>query len=225
MRVILAALMLALIVAMTGETPAAARGYSVQTSNWSWRQSNDHQQVRKHHRIRHVKRHRRASTIAARLSPAIAKPGVTASPQILRTPFGVAIKTLVNLAVISPPLVTFVRQVASECGGATVISGMRSSGTVRNTCHRGGHALDYQTPNPKCALQVANKTRGIGHSIDYYGVAAKFGRGMPVHYHVSDCRREVGARFAHGGGRKIGRTRYARHHRRHRHRRYARAYL
>lgn len=214
-------------------TPAASEartaGYSGQPWNWSWQQV-EQPRAKAHRHARHRKP--RKPAIKERPTPAIAKSKtataaapaqVKAEPQTLVTPFGVAIKTLVNLAAISPPLIAFVRRVASECGGATVISGVRSTGTVANTCHRGGHALDYQTPNPKCALAVANKTGGIGHSIDYYGVAAKFGHGMPAHYHVSDYRREMGARFAHGGSHRYGRTRYAHHHKRHRkHRRYAR---
>jgi len=125
---------------------------------------------------------------------------------VLRTPFGTNIKTVVSLAGINSELVGFVRKVQSQCGPVTVISGFRRSG-VPGTCHAFRQALDYQIKDPACALKVARQFRG-GHSVDYYGVQA-ISRGMPAHFHVSVCGREMGARFSHRGSARAARVRQA----------------
>jgi len=124
---------------------------------------------------------------------------ILTKPTVLRTPFGTTLKTTVNLSGISSELVGFIRKVQSQCGQVTVISGFRRSG-VPGTCHASRQALDYQIRDPACALKIARQFRG-GHSVDYYGVQA-ISRGMPAHYHVSICSREMGARFNHRGSRK-----------------------
>lgn len=180
---------------------------------------------------RHAAAKRNAATVA-RFSPPVAamkkampveaiKNTVEAANTAIRTPFGVVVKTVVRLDVLSPKLIDFTRKVAAACGPVKVISGLRQTGVPR-TCHRTGEALDYQVADPACAMRVANQTRGIGHSNDYYGVAQKYGRGMPVHYHLSSCQREMNKRFAHGGGSKYRATRYAKRYKK-RNTRYARA--
>lgn len=122
----------------------------------------------------------------------------------LRTPFGTAIKTRVSLASISPRILGYLQKVQAECGVVTVISGVRSTG-VPGTCHRGGKAVDIQIVDHACAMRYARNWSG-GHSTDYLGVQA-ISRGMPAHFHISDCPREMGARFVHRGSSST--TRYA----------------
>lgn len=102
-------------------------------------------------------------------------------------------------------IASFLRTVSSQCGQVHVIStfrpGAHVAGTNRLSCHAAGQAVDYQTSNPSCALRVAQGVR-LGHSIDYAHVN---------HFHVSNCAREMGARFAHGGGHRHG-TRVASRH-------------
>ena len=138
-------------------------------------------------------------------SVATVAPKVTAEPQTLKTPFGVAIRSSVSLSGVDARLMAFIRGVSSACGPVKVISAVRHSYVGRRlSCHATGHAVDYQTNNPSCALKYAAGKR-VGHSIDYYGVAAI---GVPVHYHASTCGREMGVRFVHRGSSYRGK-RYA----------------
>lgn len=121
---------------------------------------------------------------------------IEARPVMLRTPFGTDITTRVSLQGIPSELTGFLKRVQAQCGKVTVISGYRRTG-VPGTCHAKHQALDYQIADPSCAMKVARSFRG-GHSTDYYGVQA-ISRGMPAHFHVSNCGREMGARFVHRG--------------------------
>lgn len=141
---------------------------------------------------------------------------IAAVEQNLPTPFGTVIRTVANLAGVPGEIASFLNTVQSRCGGVRVISTFRRgsviAGTRRASCHSMGQAVDYQVSDYACALRVAQGVR-LGHSIDYVGVQRLYGRGMPMHYHVSNCRQEMGVRFAHGGGaryaRRAARTRYA----------------
>lgn len=133
-------------------------------------------------------------------------------PVSLQTPFGVTIKTRVSLSGIPSTLTNHLKNVQAKCGTVTVTSafrpGARVAGSRRMSCHAVKQAIDYTISNPSCALMMAKQWRG-GHSIDYH--TAPGGR----HFHISTCRQEAGARFAHRGGRSYSRTRYARNKPRH----------
>lgn len=139
---------------------------------------------------RHGKRVVRSVRVARR-----AQPVVVAAPVTLPTPFGVATRTVANMAGVPGEIAGFLNNVASQCGSVRVIStfrrGARVAGSGVTSCHAMGQAVDYTTSNPSCALRVASSVR-LGHSIDY---------GRVAHFHVSNCAREMGIRFAHGGGR------------------------
>lgn len=133
----------------------------------------------------------------------------------------------VGLAGVPAPLVGWLNKVAGECKGYKNISacrpGARVAGSGRTSLHASCRAVDFQVASPSCAWAVLNPKTGPrfpgGLSNDYARVA---------HYHVSWAKGsgEWGARFAHGGGRSYGKTRYAkrwkaRHAYRAQYRRYA----
>jgi hypothetical protein len=118
----------------------------------------------------------------------------------------------VSASGIVGPLAAKVSQIKSACG-STVISGVRHTrvaGSGRMSLHASGKAVDMRG-NPSCIYGQLAGWSG-GYSTDY---------GRMQHIHISydaSGGREMGLRFAHGGGRHHSRHRYAR---RHRHSRYA----
>jgi hypothetical protein len=111
----------------------------------------------------------------------------------------------VSVSGIVPALAAKVAQIQSSCPGAQVISGVRHTrirGTSRMSLHASGEAVDMRG-NPSCVYAQLRDWPG-GYSTDY-------GRVQHVHISLSSSGREMGLRFAHGGGGKS-----------HRHRRYAR---
>jgi len=152
-------------------------------------------------------------TLADKVAENIVKHTIEVAQTIVMSPFGVLINLFAHRSGIPNEVGSFLSKVQRECGKVTVIStlrrGSRVAGSRRMSCHAIGQAVDYQVVDPSCALRLARTVR-LGHSIDYYGVRALYGRGMPVHYHVSNCRQEMGAKFAHGGGRIYSKTRLAR---------------
>ena len=136
---------------------------------------------------------------------------VAVADTAIRTPLGVIIRTIATRAGVPGPVAAFLNEVQTKCGEVKVISTIRNGSRVggRLSCHHYGQAVDYQVGNPSCAYAVSmnGSHRRLGHSNDYHGVRALYGAGMPVHFHVSNCGQEAGARFAHGGGK--ARTRYA----------------
>lgn len=110
----------------------------------------------------------------------------------------------VSVSGIVPALAAKVAQIQSSCPGAHVISGVRHTrirGTGRMSLHANGEAVDMRG-NPSCVYAQLRDWPG-GYSTDY-------GRVQHVHISLSSSGREMGLRFAHGGGKH------------HRHRRYAR---
>lgn len=107
------------------------------------------------------------------------------------------------------PLAAKVAEIQSSCG-SRVVSAVRHSyiaGTRRISLHASGKAVDM-AGNPSCIYSHLAGWSG-GYSTDY---------GRVAHVHISyDATggREMGIRFAHGGGRSH------RHAHRHHHRRYA----
>lgn len=147
-----------------------------------------------------------------------ARSGTTAAIEavetVLPTPFGTRIRTVAFRKDVPADIAQFLGRVSQACGQVRVIStfrrGARVAGSRRQSCHATGQAVDYQVANPACALRMAQGVR-LGHSIDYHTAPSI------RHFHVSNCRQEMGVRFAHGGGRSYARrgarTRYARGHR------------
>ena len=110
----------------------------------------------------------------------------------------------VSMSGIVPALAAKVAQIQASCPGAQVISAVRHTrirGTRRMSLHANGEAVDMRG-NPSCIYAQLRNWPG-GYSTDY-------GRVQHVHISLSSSGREMGVRFAHGGGKS------------HRHRRYAR---
>ena len=111
---------------------------------------------------------------------------------------------------IVAPLAAKVAEIQSSCG-SRVISAVRHSyiaGTRRISLHASGKAVDM-AGNPSCIYSHLAGWSG-GYSTDY---------GRVAHVHISydaSGGREMGIRFAHGGGRH-----HTRRAHRHQHRRYA----
>jgi hypothetical protein len=108
-----------------------------------------------------------------------------------------------SMASIVPPLAAKVAEIQSACPGAHVISGLRHTrirGSGRMSLHATGEAVDMRG-NPSCVYAQLRDWPG-GYSTDY-------GRVQHVHISLSATGREMGLRFAHGGGKG------------HRHRRFA----
>lgn len=195
--------------------------------------------VRKAKRVVRVIPRKAPRSIQARLSPPVAKTlpaqvvntvedvatsavksaedaAIGVAGAVVKSPFGVLVNLFASRSGIPDDVGRFLSRVQRDCGRVTVIStirrGARIAGSRIMSCHAIGQAVDYQVADPACALRLARTVR-LGHSVDYYGVRALYGRGMPVHYHVSNCRQEMGAKFVHGGGRayarKKAKTRYA----------------
>lgn len=111
----------------------------------------------------------------------------------------------VSVSGVVPALAAKVAQIQSSCPGAQVISGVRHTrirGTRRMSLHASGEAVDMRG-NPSCVYSQLRDWPG-GYSTDY-------GRVQHVHISLSSSGREMGLRFAHGGGGKSNRNRrYAR---------------
>lgn len=141
----------------------------------------------------------RRATQQARLSPPISRSPVAAVSRAIEQTTRTVSGAVSGATGIPGEIASFLQNVASQCGAVRVISTFRRgavvAGTNRSSCHAAGQAVDYQISNPSCALRVAQGVR-LGHSIDYAHVN---------HFHVSNCAREMGARFAHGGGRSYAR--------------------
>lgn len=96
---------------------------------------------------------------------------------------------------IVPALAAKAEQISAACPGAHVISAVRHTrirGTRRMSLHATGEAVDMRG-NPSCIYAQLRGWPG-GYSIDY-------GRAKHVHISLSSSGREMGLRFAHGGGR------------------------
>lgn len=109
-----------------------------------------------------------------------------------------------SLRGVVPGLASKVAQIQATCPGAHVISTVRHTriaGTRRLSLHATGEAVDMRG-NPSCIYAQLRDWPG-GYSTDY-------ARARHVHISLSSSGREMGLRFAHGGG-----------HRAHRHRRVA----
>ena len=110
----------------------------------------------------------------------------------------------VSVSGIVPALAAKVAQIQASCPGAHVISGVRHTrvrGSGRMSLHSTGEAVDMRG-NPSCVYAQLRDWPG-GYTTDY-------GRVQHIHISLSSSGREMGLRFAHGGGKS------------HRHRRYAR---
>lgn len=111
----------------------------------------------------------------------------------------------VSLAGVVPRLADKARELQRECG-SYVISAVRNTriaGTRRISLHASGEAVDI-AGNPDCMYANLRNWPG-GVSTDYHRI-------RPAHIHLSlaeRSRREMGARFAHGGQRKARRVQYA----------------
>lgn len=96
---------------------------------------------------------------------------------------------------IVPALAAKAAQISAACPGAHVISAVRHTrirGTRRMSLHATGEAVDMRG-NPSCIYAQLRGWPG-GYSTDY-------GRAKHVHISLSSSGREMGLRFAHGGGR------------------------
>lgn len=108
-----------------------------------------------------------------------------------------------DLSGFPSPLVAKVREIESACG-ARVISayrpGARVRGSGRMSLHASRRAVDM-SGNPSCIYARLRSWPG--------GVSSDYGRVRHVHFSYSPNGAEWGARFAHYGGRKFRRHRYA----------------
>lgn len=108
-----------------------------------------------------------------------------------------------DLSGFPAPIVAKVREIESACG-ARVISayrpGARVRGSGRMSLHASRRAVDM-AGNPSCIYSRLRSWPG--------GVSSDYGRVRHVHFSYSPNGQEWGARFAHGGGRKYRRHRYA----------------
>lgn len=102
---------------------------------------------------------------------------------------------------IVPGLAAKVAEIQASCPGAHVISTVRHTrirGTRRLSLHASGEAVDMRG-NPSCVYAKLQGWPG-GYSTDY-------GRAKHIHISLSSSGREMGLRFAHGGGHKSHRHR------------------
>ena len=101
----------------------------------------------------------------------------------------------VSISGIVPALAAKAAAISAACPGAHVISAVRHTrirGTRRMSLHASGEAVDMRG-NPSCIYAQLRDWPG-GYSTDY-------GRAQHVHISLSSSGREMGLRFAHGGGR------------------------
>ena len=101
----------------------------------------------------------------------------------------------VSMSGIVPALAAKAAAISAACPGAHVISAVRHTrirGTRRMSLHASGEAVDMRG-NPSCIYAQLRDWPG-GYSTDY-------GRAQHVHISLSSSGREMGLRFAHGGGR------------------------
>jgi hypothetical protein len=108
-----------------------------------------------------------------------------------------------SMAGVVPALAAKVAQIQSACPGAHVISAVRHTrirGSGRMSLHATGEAVDMRG-NPSCVYAQLRDWPG-GYSTDY-------GRVQHIHISLAANGREAGLRFAHGGGGRAHRHRYA----------------